>query len=182
MYPKKIEANGNIYEINTDFRVALACFRAINDEEITELEKFYAVETLLLGANVDPKDSFILNQKIQTYLRCGQTENIEDNEINFDYIQDEEYVRTSIRQCYQINLNNIPYMHWYEYNELIAGLTEDTLLSKIREIRSYDLSEVKDENQRKKIIEAKEKFAIKRKTIKTEKEKEIDIFWDTILN
>ena len=53
---------------------------------------------------------------------------------------------------------------------------------KLAEIYGHDLSEVKDENQRKKIIEAKEKFAIKRKTIKTEKEKEIDIFWDTILN
>ena len=35
MYPTKMEANGHIYPINTDYRVALACFRALDDDEIT---------------------------------------------------------------------------------------------------------------------------------------------------
>ena len=39
MYPTKMEANGRLYKINTDFRIGLACFRALNDFEITDTEK-----------------------------------------------------------------------------------------------------------------------------------------------
>ena len=101
-------------------------------------------------------------------------------EIDFDYIQDEQITRTSIRQCYQLNLNEIDYLHWYEYNELISGLTTESLLNKVRDIRTYDLSDVTDEKQRAKIMEAKERVALKDNRPKTEEEKELDKFWDKI--
>lgn len=181
MYPTKMEANGHIYKINTDYRIALACFKAIYDPEINDTERFYAVETLLLGENVLEEDEKILQNKIEKYLRCGKNENINEDEKNFDYIQDEEITRTSIRQCYHLNLNEIPYMHWYEYNELISGLTNESLLNNIRDLRSYDLSEVTDEKQKQKIIKAQEKVALKDIHIKTKEEKEIDDFWENII-
>ena len=180
MYPTKMEANGRLYKINTDFRIGLACFRALNDFEITDTERFYAVQTLLLGENVLSEDELILKKKIETYLRCGRDKNTSDEEIDFDYIQDEQTTRTSIRQCYHLNLNEIEYLHWYEYNELISGLTTESLLNKIRDLRNYDLSDVTDEKQRAKIIETKERVALKDNRPKTEEEKELDKFWDKI--
>ena len=180
MYPTKMEANGHIYKINTDDRIALACFKAIYDSEINDVERFYAVETLLLGENVLEEDEKILQNKIEKYLRCGKNDNINEDEKDFDYIQDEEITRTSIRQCYHLNLNEIPYMHWYEYNELISGLTNESLLNNIRDLRNYDLSEVTDEKQKQKIIKAQERVALKEIHIKTKEEKEIDEFWENI--
>ena len=70
MYPTKMEANGHIYKINTDYRIALACFKAIYDPEINDVERFYAVETLLLGENVLEEDEKILQNNIRdTYKR-----------------------------------------------------------------------------------------------------------------
>lgn len=181
MYPTKMEANGHIYKINTDYRIALACFKAIYDSEINDVERFYAVETLLLGENVLEEDEKILQNKIEKYLRCGKNDNINEDEKDFDYIQDEEITRTSIRQCYHLNLNEIPYMHWYEYNELISGLTNESLLNNIRDLRNYDLSEVTDEKQKQKIIKAQERVALKETYIKTKEEKEIDEFWENIV-
>ena len=181
MYPTKMEANGHIYKINTDYRIALACFKAIYDSEINDVERFYAVETLLLGENVLEEDEKILQNKIEKYLRCGKNDNINEDEKDFDYIQDEEITRTSIRQCYHLNLNEIPYMHWYEYNELISGLTNESLLNNIRDLRNYDLSEVTDEKQKQKIIKAQERVALKEIYIKTKEEKEIDEFWENIV-
>lgn len=181
MYPTKMEANGHIYPINTDYRVALACFKALNDIEITNLERFYAIETLLLGENVLSEDELILNQKIELYLRCGKEENISEEERDFDYLQDEVEVRTSIRQCYNnLDINKLDYLHWYEYNELISGLTNESLINKIRELRSFDLSEVSDEKRKQKIIEAQKKVALKEIHIKTKEEEEIDEFWNNI--
>lgn len=181
MYPTKMEANGHIYDINTDYRIALACFKAINDIEINDIERFYAIETMLLGNNVLEEDEQILHDKIAKYLRCGKDENVSEEERDFDYLQDEEATRTSIRQSYHINLNEISYMHWYEYNELISGLTSESLLNKIRDLRSYDLSEISDEKRKQKIIEAQQRVALKEEHIKTKEEKEIDEFWNKIV-
>lgn len=181
MYPTKMEANGRIYDIDTDYRTALACFRAINDAEITDLERGYAIETLLLGDNVLPEDEPILTEKIRNYLRCGKEENTSASEIDYDYLQDEVYTKTSIRQCYHLNLNEIPYMHWYEYNELISGLTEDALINQIRILRSKDPSEIKDEKERAKLIEAQDRVALKFEYQKTDEEKELDDYWDKVI-
>lgn len=180
MYPTQMKASGHIYNINTDYRVAIACFRAIYDDEISDLERFYAIESLLLGTDVLEEDEEILKDKIANYLRCGEEENTKDEDIDFDYLQDEKSVRTSIRQCYHINLNEISYMHWYEYNELISGLNTDSLINRIRDLRNYDLSNVNDEKERQKIIDAQERVALKENHIKTETEKELDEFWAKI--
>ena len=180
-YPTQMEANGRLYNIDTDYRTALACFRAINDPEITDLERGYAVQTLLLGDSVLHQDEDILNEKIKIYLRCGKEENTDMEEIDFDYLQDEVYVKTSIRQCYHLNLNEIPYMHWYEYNELISGLTEDALISQIRTLRDRDPSEIKDERDRAKLIKAQERVALKFEFPKTDEEKELDEYWEKII-
>lgn len=161
MYPTKIEVNGNVYNINTDYRVALDCFKAINDDKINDTERALAVITLLLGIDVDSKDYEGCLEKCAIYLRCGKQENDNIEEADMDYLQDEKIIKTSIRQCYHINLNNEK-MHWWEYNELIEGLTEETLLNKIREIRNYDLSEEKDEKRRRDIERAKKQVKIKR--------------------
>ena len=185
MYPTKMEANGHIYEINTDFRIALACFRAMNDPEITDLERFYAIETLLLGDEVDPNDDVVLSKKLLDYLRCGQEENMDEEKIDMDYIEDEPKIRTSIRQCYHIDLNKIDYMHWWEYNELISGLTSESLLNKIRELRSFDLNEIKDVKEREKVRKAQEYVALKKKGEKKveltkEQEDSINYFYQQI--
>ena len=181
IYPTKMEANGHIYPINTDYRYALACLKAINDNEITERERYIAIQTILLGENVLEEDEIVLQNKIALYLRCGKEENTSVDEIDMDYFQDESLIRTSIKQVYHGFDINKEYLHWYEYNELISGLTEECLLNKVRDLRSYDLSEEKDEKRRQKIFEAQQRVALKIDVPKTDKEKELDEYWDNIL-
>ena len=168
MYPTKMEANGHIYNINTDYRIALACLRAIDDDEITNLERYLAIEGLLLGYNVDNDDRDVLQNKIATYLRCGKEENTPIEEIDFDYLQDEQDVRTSIRQAYSMDLNKIDYLHWWEYNELISGLLPDSLINRIRETRNLDENDYKDPKDKERIRKQKEHVALKKKTKKVE--------------
>lgn len=180
-YPTKMEANGHIYKINTDFRIGLACIKAINDCEITDIERFYAIETLLLGKDVFPQDELILKEKIELYLKCGKNENVDKTEIDFDYIQDEEITKNSIRQCYNnLDIYKLEHLHWYEYNELISGLTPESVLNRIRDLRNIDVSEINDEKRKNKIIEMQKKVALKEYHMKTEQDKKIDEFWNKI--
>lgn len=178
IYPTKMEVNGETYNIDTNYKTALSCFKAINDNKLRNLERAIVVVSLLLGNNVPLEDTQEALDKCATYLRCGRNENPNIDEIDMDYFQDERAIRTSIRQCYHINLNTEENIHWWEYNELIEGLTEETLLSKIREIRNWDLSQEKDYKTREKIRKAKEQVALKKQeSVFTDKEKEnIDNF------
>lgn len=171
MYPTKMEANGNIYDINTDYRIAFACLKAINDESITDLERFYAVEGLLLGTEVLFSDEIVLKEKISNYLRCGKKENTKSEEIDMDYFQDEEDIRTSIKQVYNgLDIGKIGYLHWYEYNELIRGLTSECIFERIRSIRNINENDIADEKERKKIIEIKNHLSLKKTDKKVTKE------------
>lgn len=171
MYPTKMEANGNIYNINTDFRVALACIKALNDEEISDLERFYAIETLLLGSNVKEEDELVLKEKIAIYLRCGEEKNVADSEVDMDYLQDYDEITTSIRSCYyNLNVDKMDYLHWWEFNKLIKGLSTDCLLNRIRDIRNIDLRDIKDKKERERIIRAKKQVALKKQQPKQNEE------------
>jgi hypothetical protein len=178
IYPTKIEVNGKLYNIDTDYRTALACFKAINDPDIKDTERALAVVTLLLGKDVPLEDLQEALEKCAIYLRCGRNENTETKDIDMDYFQDEVAIRTSIRQCYHENLNQIKNLHWWEYNEMIEGLTDETLLSRIRDIRNYDLSKEKDFKIKQKMQKAKDFYALKKREtpLTDEQKKNIDDF------
>ena len=165
IYPTKIEANGRFYDINTNYQTALSCYKAIEDEEINDTERALAIITLLLGKEVLPEDYEICLEKCAIYLRCGKEENIKPEQADMDYFQDEKYIRIGIRQCFGLDLNKIEYLHWYEYNELIENLSEDTVLNKRRELRNLDLNDISDEKRRRELSDAKEKIALKKKQI-----------------
>lgn len=182
-YPEYIEVNGNEYKIDTDYRVALQCLKVVDDITISDTERFYAILCLLLGTDVKKEDEFEAFKKCTTYLRCGKEINPTNEEIDVDYEQDKGYINASFRSCYQIDIKN-ENMHWWEYNELIAGFGEKEILSQVRYIRNKSLSECSDEKERQELIKQKEQVALKKKEaakIKTEEEKEIDDLFDNLL-
>lgn len=60
---------------------------------------------------------------------------------------------------YKLDLNTIK-MHWWQFCELIQGLTEQCVLSRVREIRNYNLNEIKDTAARIKMARAQESVAL----------------------
>lgn len=162
-YPLYAMIDGNKVKINTDYRVALACLDAINDESITDVERAFAVTSLLFGAETNIINMEEALKKATYFLSCGRGESHQDEEIVMDFNEDEEYIRTSFRTDYNLNLNEIEYMHWWEYNELIHGLTDKCILSKIINIRTIDESEYRDAKTLSKIRKAKKSVELKHK-------------------
>lgn len=103
------------------------------------------------------------------YLSCGkEIEDTGNTEPDMDYVQDMDYIIASFRSDYGINLDKEE-MHWWEFSNLINGLSNSDMgncciLNRIRNLRSLDLSEIKDPKERKKMQEAKESVALKKKT------------------
>lgn len=169
-YPKYAKVKGQKYAINTDFRVALKCFEIINDSSISDLERTYAIIYKLFGFIPEDDDMEDFVRIVQQYLGCGKTqEEHRSRKKDMDFNQDWPYLIASFMSDYKINLNDDD-MHWYQFIDLIQGLTEDSAMSKVRELRNYDLSEVKDQKTRSKIYKAQQSVALKEELTPEEQE------------
>lgn len=166
-YPRYAQIEDRKYEINTDFRVAIKCNEVAQDESITDYERGLAIIYLLFGEKgLKSNDKEALLEKAKYYLSCGKELEPIDDEPDMDYIEDYSYIKTSFRSDYGIKLDE-ENIHWWEFNELMNGLSNSELgdcciLNRIRNLRNYDTKDIKDKKERQKIEKAKEQVALKR--------------------
>lgn len=169
-YPKYAKVNGVKHSINTDYRIALKCLDIVNDASISDLERTYAIVYKLFGFIPEDNEMENFTRIAEQYLGCGKSqEEQQSRKKDMDFNQDWSYLIASFMSDYNINLNNVD-MHWYQFIDLIQGLTEDSVMSKVRELRNYDLSDVKDQKQRNKIIKAQKAVALKEELTQEEQE------------
>ena len=166
-YPEYAEVAGVQYKINTDYRVALECFEVIEDTSICDEERALAVIYLLFGeVPTDCLDDFL--RIAGDYLRCGEKAEVQASATrDMDFKADEKYIVASFMSDYQIDLSRTD-MHFWQYIHLIQGFTERSVMSRVREIRNYDLEELKDPKSRTKMVKAKEAVALPDKFSKDE--------------
>lgn len=162
MYPEYAEINSKEYKIDTSYKTALRCFEVIEDEEIPGTERTLAIIYLLF--DFIPKENIeLFFEKAMLYLQCGESlEEQKSKKKDMDFIQDQKYINSSFMSDYHIDLSKTD-LHFWQYIELIQGLTEDSSLNRVRNIRNYDLSEIKDEKTKNKIMEAQKELALKNK-------------------
>lgn len=168
-YPEYAEVAGIQYKINTDYRVALRCFEVIEDPNICDEERSLAVIYLLFGdVPTDHLEDFL--RIAGDYLRCGETAEVHESASrDMDFTADEKYIAASFMSDYQIDLSRVD-MHFWQYIHLIQGFTERTVMSRVREIRNFDLEELKDPKSRAKMVKAKEAVALPDKFSKAEQD------------
>ena len=173
MYPVYAKVKDKKYKINTDFRVALECNKIFNSS-VSDEEKALAVIYLLFGDEGldNSRDWSDLTEKAQKYLLCGK-EPEKSEKVDMDYEQDKGLIVASFFTDYGIrdiyNENNI---HWWYFNDLMQGLTDKCALSRVRELRNYDTSDIKDAKFKQEIEKNKEKVKLKiNKKEATEKQK-----------
>lgn len=176
-YPEYLEIEGKKYKINTDFRYAIECNRIAEDENIGEFERVLAVIYTLFGdEGINTPDHYEkLLEGARKYLLCGKEYDEEKNsEPDMDFIEDMDYIEASFMSDYHIDLNNME-MHWWKFNKLMNGLSNSEIgdcciLNRIRNLRTYDTKEIKDQKERQKIEKAKKEVALKKhkKVVKKE--------------
>jgi len=178
MYPTVARIKDKEYELNTSFKTGLKCFDVIDDPDITDQERSLAIIYLLFGF-IPNEDIDLFLDRAKKFLQCGETteEQIE-KEKDMDFIQDEKYIVASFMSDYKIDLSKEE-LHWWQFINLIQGLTKDSVLSNVREIRNYDLSEINDPKDKQKVIKAKEQVALKKR--KSQKEAQDDLLFENLI-
>lgn len=177
IYPEALLVGDTEYEINTGYEYALACLACINDPELGDTERAYGVIDILYK-DPQPEDLVEAVRMAVKFLQLGKdgqaprTARAPD----MDYEADMHYIRASFRSDYKLDLGRMPELHWWEFMELLQGLTDDCILNRIRDLRNYDLSTVKDPKTRSRIIQAQREVALTGQ-LSTEDQDTLDSFY-----
>lgn len=178
--PEFVKVNNKKYKINTDYRVALKCDEIARDKSISDYERSLAIIYLLYGDNgLEDKANYeqLINLAIK-YLSCGQEVEEDNEKPDMDFEQDTGLIKASFKSDYGIILND-ENMHWWDFYMYLNGLTEKCILNRVRELRTYDISKIKDSKERIKIEKAKRRFALRQapEKITEEQQKSVDTFY-----
>lgn len=176
-YPEFVVVKNKRYKINTDFRYAIECNRIAEDETIGDFERVLAIIYTLFGEEgLNAKDDYEELLKLaKKYLCCGKEVDIDNTEqADMDFIEDYAYIKTSFRSDYGMNIDKEK-MHWWEFYELMNGLSNSELgnccvLNRVRNLRNYDTKDIKDSKERAKIEKAKKQVELTKYKKKPTKE------------
>lgn len=81
----------------------------------------------------------------------------------YSFEQDADCIYSAFREVYGINLQTVPYMHWWEFQTLFIGLPDNTEIKQRILYRNTDLNAIPDKNERKRIKKIQDAVALKKK-------------------
>jgi len=168
-FPEKIRVNDKEYSIITDFREWIRFADMLADEELTAEEKVLAAAQWLN----DPPEyisegiimaliSFYRADALDPEMPEGeQADGAEEPRRPpvFSYKYDAKYIIGDFLRYYGIDLLTAE-MHWWQFRCLMAALPDDSACQKRIAYRSADLSKIKDDAERHRIMEIQRRIAI----------------------
>ncbi|MBY6816470.1 bacteriophage Gp15 family protein [Clostridium botulinum] len=153
--PTIVNINNKKYEIRSDFRTSILFSKLIenelNEDTIIEILKLYYPKF----NELDENDIDIAFDNILWFYRCGEEEiekskgNSSNNNKIFDYEKDANYIYSAFLSQYNIDLQEIKYLHWWKFKALFDSLSDDNKIVEIMRYRAIDLFKIEDKEQKK---------------------------------
>lgn len=171
---------------NTDFRSCILFELLMQDNLIRDeikikeaLNLFYPKQELIkdIKQAVDDILWFYKMDKEEIVDKKSQKEERETKQI-YSYEFDNELIYDAYMDQYKINLQRIPYLHWWEFRAMFDGLKEDNKIVQIMGYRAIDISKIKDKEEKKYYKKLQQQYALP--DMRTTEQKEADFgkaFW-----
>lgn len=165
--PTTLINENKVIPFRTDFRTWINVLNVLNEDN---KEKIYKTLKNLFFENIELNENIIL--KLLNFLACEKNINIIEETAKgekkaitqlYDLIQDGDAVFISFFSFYKLDLEQIDYLHWYKFRILLNGLDNTTALGKRVELRSLDISSIKNTKLRTQILKAKREIALIKK-------------------
>lgn len=158
--------------IQTDFRRALIVMQAMDDPELSSIEKNYIMLDAIIGVENLRKDEYEEALKQVTwYLDGGRKydDTIKHRKL-MDWQQDEQMIFSAVNDVAHQETRAVPYMHWWTFlgyfNEIREGLFSQVLLIRQKQSKGKEL----DKAEKEFYAENKELIDLKKKLTKEEQE------------
>lgn len=173
-----IKFDGETYQINLAFDNVIKYLELVEDDsenkELEALKLFFGDQEIPLDPDFIESSFKLINETITKSAYQGNSSkdwsmNIAPQHI-YSYEQDADAIYSSFMMQYHIDLlKGRGKMHWCVFRALFDGLSEDTPIQRIVELRQKNLTDVPDE-QRGKVMQLQQYYALKLKKPKTEED------------
>lgn len=180
--PLPEEWNG--YPIDSDFQTGIMIAQCLEDDELSETEKFYIAFGLLFPDESNRPPMEEAGDAINWFMNDFNHDNIEKSKSNqkndsilMDYDIDQWRIYSAFLKQYGIDLNRAE-MHWFVFIGLMLNL-EECNFTRVMDIRNKKITPKMSREEKKRIASAKKIYSIFRdhKEILSEKEqKAVDEF------
>ena len=170
--PESVCVHGRSYLVETDFREWIRFAELVEDDEVPwqikcglmlrwykedvpdDLEAaVYALGDFLAARSLYPDGD-------------AEEEHKSNGKPVFSFTDDAGCIYAAFTEAYGIDLQKVPYMHWWKFKTLFDGLPDDTEIKQRMIYRSIDPKTIKDKNERKRVQKIQKEIALKKRTRK----------------
>lgn len=153
LVPTTVNIDNKEYEINSDFRTSILFELLMQDGTIEEDDKI--LMALQLYYPDIPENIKKAIEQMLWFYRCGK--DVSSSKGNgkskgvtqiYSFEYDDDYIYSAFLDQYNIDLQDIEYLHWWKFKAMFKSLKDDNMIVKIMGYRSMDLSKVKDKEQK----------------------------------
>ena len=176
LLPEEVTIDNKEYKINSDFRTSILFELLMQDSSIGEEDKI--LMALQLYYPQIPENINEAIDKMLWFYKCGK--DIKNQKGNgkgksvtqiYSFEYDDDYIYAAFMDQYNIDLQDIDYLHWWKFKAMFKSLKEDNEIVKIMGYRSIDISKIKDKEQKAYYKKMKDLYKIPTQISKDEEEK-----------
>lgn len=131
-FPTAVRVNGEVYEVNTDFRVGLKIMQAFEDPKLASYEKQGIMVALLFQKK--PTDFCAATAAAIKFLDGGRQKTESSTGRVFSFTKDADFIYSAFLQTYGIDLQTAS-LHWWAFTRMFADLSPDTTFERIVSLR-----------------------------------------------
>ena len=164
---------------DTNFRVGVAFEIMMQNTKYSMQAKTYQALKLFYPEMNKIKDTKKAIDDIIWFYSCGKSEEKTSqknkkskNKQIYSYEFDNDLIYSAFKNQYNVDLEEIEYLHWWKFRAMFNGLKSDNRIVEIMGYRAMDLSKIKDKDMKKHYKQLQEEHKLP--DMRSEEEKEED--------
>lgn len=174
--PDTVNINGAEFKINSDFRTAILFEQMMFDDDFPEYLKIPNALNMFYPTVPENTDTAV--ERIVWFYSCGKDRKTSGHGTSasrcYDFEFDDDYIFAAFFQQYGIDLESVPYLHWWKFSALFKSLPDTCEIVKIMGYRSMKTDSKMSAKERQFYNKMKRLYALPRSQSETEKINEIE--------
>ena len=168
--------DGHVYPLDTDFRIGIQLCLVQDDIELSEREKIIQMQKLLFVGYVPPNPKEV-EECLKFFLNGWHHDNSgrkKEKKRLMDFDIDQWRIYSAFLAQYHIDLNTVPYMHFWMFMGLLSSLQECSY-TRVIDIRQRKFKPKMSAEEKKQLREAKDIYELPELISLEDQEMEADI-------
>lgn len=166
-------------DFDTNFRIGIAFEIMMQNPKYSMQAKTYQALKLFYPEMNKIKDTKKAIDDIIWFYSCGKSEEETSqktrkgkNKQIYSYEFDNDLIYSAFKNQYNVDLEEIEYLHWWKFRAMFNGLKSDNRIVEIMGYRAMELSKIKDKDMKKHYKQLQEEYKLP--DMRSEEEKEED--------